>query len=190
MNEELLKSIDSNLSRIADALEAYVDSRTSDAESPKRKRRTKAEMGINSEIVAREALAPAPVAAPIEPAFKPPVSTISNIRASFNPVVAEIPTAAQPEPEPAKNNPPDDKTPADRVPSYTWEQLSKRMLDLIKVDRPSAQNVCDKLKVLRLSELADKPERFSEAMTLIYAAEDNLRITELVLPKQPSSDLI
>lgn len=201
MTEDLLKSIDTNLDRIANALEVYVEfqmtKNTAQVEAaPKRKRRTKE--AIETDTVVEDAMAAAKAAAKIDEPLKEVAhvgTTIEQVepltegaailtdpRAGFSLVNSEVapvidtPVTVKSEVASvqALHSGGAGNVGANQEKALTWGEVSDRMMALLKRDTPSYQDICKKLGVERFGALFDQPAKYTEAMRLIYAAEVKL----------------
>lgn len=202
MTEDLLKSIDTNLDRIANALEVYVEfqmtKNTAQVEAaPKRKRRTKEEIEADT-IIAEDAMAAVKTAAKMDEPLKEVAhvgTTIEQVepltegaailtdpRAGFSLVNSEVapvidtPVTVKSEVAPvqALSSGGAGNVGATQEKALTWGDVSDRMMALLKRDTPSYQDICKKLGVERFGALFDQPAKYAEAMRLIYAAEVKL----------------
>ena len=193
MTEDLLKSIDTNLDRIANALEVYVEfqmtKNTAQVEAaPKRKRRTKEEIETDNTIVEDVMTAVKAEVAyvgttieQVEPLTEN-AAIIADPRAGFSLVNSEVapvidtPVTVKSEVAPvqALHSGGAGNVGATQEKALTWGEVSDRMMALLKRDTPSYQDICKKLGVERFGALFDQPAKYAEAMRLIYAAEVKL----------------
>ena len=193
MTEDLLKSIDTNLDRIANALEVYVEfqmtKNTAQVEAaPKRKRRTKEEIETDNTIVEDVMTAVKAEVAyvgttieQVEPLTEN-AAIIADPRAGFSLVNSEVapvidtPVTVKSEVAPvqALSSGGAGNVGATQEKALTWGEVSDRMMALLKRDTPSYQDICKKLGVERFGALFDQPAKYAEAMRLIYAAEVKL----------------
>lgn len=185
MTEDLLKSIDTNLDRIANALEVYVEfqmtKNTAQVEAaPKRKRRTKE--AIETDTVVEDAMAAAKAAAKIDEPLTEGAAILTDPRAGFSLVNSEVapvidtPVTVKSEVASvqALHSGGAGNVGANQEKALTWGEVSDRMMALLKRDTPSYQDICKKLGVERFGALFDQPAKYTEAMRLIYAAEVKL----------------